>query len=378
MTSDFSSRAGQYEEALTQATAGIDAEPLQALALLLNQAPSLAAGDETASAALDALAGVAARNDKTDALSAAASLFESPQRFREAIHFARALQRNAPAALDLLQLRRYLEAAVLPASVQENLSAEQGSLLEETTFVRLWREPDSLPQMLAAIERWRLGYVLIYQRAHREQRQRVEAATAELQRLAPLTLALERLNQLRGLGGQMAVAALIQYHELEATPACPAMDEDVADALATAPRCRYCGFTMAHASPLQETMRVAREVRSGLSVQLDRLSRGVLPRLAGSPFVANNARLRGLRQAIETGDASLLADSLDDGLVEFLRDLLDSPTPRSGLIDQLSRLFPEVTEANLDQVVEEFRRLVQQEMARLDGRLRLAPEDGDA
>jgi hypothetical protein len=64
---------------------------------------------------------------------------------------------------------------------------------------------------------------------------------------------------------------------------------------------------------------------------------------------------------------------LDDALVDFLRELLEAPPAEPDVLQRLSAAFPEVTAASLDATVAEFRRLLEDGLAREGGRLRLRP-----
>ena len=71
-----------------------------------------------------------------------------------------------------------------------------------------------------------------------------------------------------------------------------------------------------------------------------------------------------------------LAQVLDEGLLEFLGDLLQTPEPRVNLIDRLALDYPEVTSDRLDEVVAAFRALVGDALERGGGRIVIGREDG--
>ena len=116
MSSDYSSRARLFRDALFDALAGdskraSDADPLSALTSVLYRCRAAAGDDETTAGALDAFEAIVQRGSIDGAVSEAAALFESPQRFRDALFFLRCLDRDAAGALTLMRQRTYLSAS---------------------------------------------------------------------------------------------------------------------------------------------------------------------------------------------------------------------------------------------------------------------------
>jgi hypothetical protein len=73
-----------------------------------------------------------------------------------------------------------------------------------------------------------------------------------------------------------------------------------------------------------------------------------------------------------------MAQVLDEGLLEFLGDMLQTPEPRINLIDRLAQDYPEVTSDRLDEVVAAFRTLVEDELQRGGGRVVIGREEDGA
>src|SRR5690606_32704865 len=129
--SDYTSRSRQFRDALADA---MDAAPedgaLYSLRSFIDRCRFIAAKHEGLAGALDALEAVAAYQDPDEALSEAASLFESPGRFRETLFFVRCLDHDAPGALDLMRVRDYVSGAVVPASAFRQLAVDQATVLD--------------------------------------------------------------------------------------------------------------------------------------------------------------------------------------------------------------------------------------------------------
>jgi hypothetical protein len=83
-------------------------------------------------------------------------------------------------------------------------------------------------------------------------------------------------------------------------------------------------------------------------------------------------------QALDGDDPGALDRALDEGMMQFLDDLLLATEADVGVLGRLSQQYPEATEANLDDLIDSFRRLLREEMSRGGGRVRLAPEEYEA
>ena len=378
MTSDFAARSRQFHDALHEALEGDTpaspgATPLAALRELVSRVLAAAQGDPTAEGALRALAVVCDQEELEAALSSAAVHFESPQRFREALFFARCLERDGPSALALLQARAFLEGAVAPAAAYPDLATDQAALIDTATFASLWREPARLQWLLDTINIWRQAYLPVYFDEHRSFNAAVAEIAERMDALSRRALALEQLNGLRRLGAPQAEAALAQFHELERLFACPADDGELRELLGGQPACPHCRFRLGDRPPSTDAARVQQAIDRGLETQQARLAQRVVSRILARPG-GRNDRLERFIQVVQASDLSGLAAVLDEGLVAFLRDLLETPEARLDILDRLARAYPEVDAANLDAVASEFRALLREELARGGGRLRLGAE----
>jgi len=373
MASESSSAARRFQDALYESLAGgepavRDAGPLVLLSRLTESGARSAAGNAAAAAAIESLSAVARADQLEEAMAAAEARFETPERFREAIYFARCLARDADQSLRLLEERGYLEAATVPAALADLLT-DRAAVLDATTFAALWREPARLEWMLNAAAIWRREYVAAYLSQHAAYHGALGAIAEAMDGLLPQVGALERLNGLRRLGPPLAAAALAQFHELERLFACPREGPALSAALAASPVCD-CGFRLGDRPPAAEARRARQAIDRGLAGQQARLARRVVSRLLSRPTQTGEERLARFIEVVQASDLSGLALVLDDELVEFLRRLLEEPDEHD-LLDRVARAFPEVTAANLEAAVGEFRRLLEAELTRA-GRARLS------
>jgi hypothetical protein len=380
--SGHSARARQYQDALYEALAGAepavsDAEPMTVLSGLIGRCRPLAIEDSIAMQALDALSSFVERPSLEAALSDVAIRFESPQRFREALYFARCLERDADSALALLDARAYLETAVTPASASADLAVDQAALLDGNTFASLWREPERATWLVDTIDIWKRAYAPLYVEKHAAYNDAIATIAQQIDAAQTQAAAVERLNTLERLGAPQAQAALTQYHELETLFACPAARDDLPSILESDPVCPYCGFRLGEEPPAADATRVLQSMERGLQGQQARLAQRVVNRLLARPGRAGSDRLDRFIEVVQASDLTGLASVLDDGLIAFLQDLLDAPPPAATLLDALARTYPEITADNLEDAVVEFRLLLQEELQRNNGTLHLhTPDEG--
>lgn len=383
MSSDFTARSRQYQDALYEALAGAesgisDAEPLNQLADLVQRCRFLTAEHTIANQALEALAAVARRPNVEAAMSDVATRFESPQRFRESLYFVRCMERDAEAALALLDARNYVETAIAPVSVDADLATDQAALLDGNTFARLWQEPQRRDWLLDTVDIWKRRYFPVYLEHHTAYNSELAEVARQIDALQTQATAVERLNGLPRLGAPQAQAALDQFHELERLFPCPAGSESLSAILQDQPICPYCGYSLGQEAPSADARRVQHAIERGLASQQARLAQRVVSRLLARPERAGNDRLDKFIEVVQAADLTGLAAVLDDGLIAFLQDLLDSPTPSTILLDQLALTFPEIRGDNVESAVGEFRRLLHEELERNGGRLRLRYQEPDA
>jgi hypothetical protein len=380
MSSDYTSRARLFRDALYDALAGresgaADADPLSILTSIVERCRAAAGDDETTAGALDAFEVIARRGGVDEALSEAASLFESPHRFREALFFLRCLDRDAPEALTLMRQRAYLSAAVAPAGSYAELATDQAALLDATTFETLWREQGRLGWMEDTIQIWRRAYQPVYVARHADYNRHVAAVADDVVAAQWQVDALEKLNRLERLGEPVALLALMQFRGLEELSPCPADAVQLAAEVAETPVCPYCGYRLGDVAPVEQLNATLVAIERGLATQQARLARRVVSRLLARPGRPQEDRLDRFIQVVQASDLSGLAQVLDEGLLEFLGDLLQTPEPRINLIDRLAQDYPEVTSERLDEVVRAFRSLVEDELQRGGGRVVIGRED---
>lgn len=362
-----------YDSLAGETSAARDADPLTILNALVQRCRPLAANDAQALALLESLAAVATAAGLEAALANAEARFEAPARLREAIYFTRCLDRDAN-AIALLRARGYLEATRVPAALAD-LVTDRAAVLDATTFAELWRDAGRLEWMLDASSLWRRDYTTAYAAQHASYHASISTIAEAVDGLSSEANAVRRLNELSRLGSPLAVEALAQFGELERLFPCSRAGATLTEALADAPVCPECGFELGMQAPAAEARRVRTAIERGLAGQQARLAQRVVSKLLSRPYEDAEARVERFIQVVQAADLSGLALVLDDELLVFLRDLLEIDSAETEIIDRLRRAFPEITQANLDQAVAEFRAILEYELPRSGGRLRLLPEE---
>jgi hypothetical protein len=362
-----------YEALAGDETAVRDEAPLQTLARLTENGMTKAEAEPGSLVALSNLNAVAREGHLETAISIAEARFESPEAFGDAIYFARCLNRDVSGSLTLNGARRYVEEARVPPSFSE-LRTDQAAVLDATTFEALWREPQRLEWMEATLGIWRREYATAYLPQHTAHQAALTMVAVRIDALVGAAAALERLNGLTRLGPPLGAAALSQFHELERLFACPQEVHQLAEELENICVCSICGYRLGDPSPTADARRVNQAIERALSGQQARLGRRVVSRLLRRPMESGDEQLARFIQVVQASDLSGLTLVLDDSLVDFLRTLLESAPPETGLLDRLGKSFPVVTPANLDAVIAEFRSLLQADLARNDGSLHLDHE----
>ncbi len=368
-----------FRDALYAALAGgggvRDADPV----LLLDETVRAARRAAAQAGALDAwqtelaaLEMVAAARDVDGAATTAARVYATGAALREAVFASRSLSRDAEAAKALRAARDYLGAAVLPPG-QPELATDRDAVLDAATFAQLWQEPARLDWMLDTVALWKRDYLATYRHGHEGFNAALDRLAEQVENTRGAVAALERLNQLRRLGPAVATGALAAFHGLERLFRCPLDAPALGAALQKAPACPACGFLAGDQAPVAELRRVLRALERGLAVQQARLGRRVVALILARPATREDESVARFLQVVQASDLGGLVNVLDDSLVEFLRRLLESPAGFD-VFARVARAYPEVTRDDVDEVVREFRTVLETALSAGGGRLRLAPD----
>ncbi|MGE3856666.1 MAG: hypothetical protein AB7G21_06900 [Dehalococcoidia bacterium] len=270
--------------------------------------------------------------------------YNEPERFADAILVER-VEAAAPAQAALM---RFLREATVPHGLVDaaDLAVDRMVLLEQLSP---WRtlEGASMTSAVAAALAWQRRYRRAYEAHYRRALGERDAVLAHAEAHAARLATLERLNGIDALGdpeGEEAAAA--ERASLAALVAMP----DHPDALAAT----TAGL------PLGEPNRRATDYLDAVEA-VERALSGRLRRLSGALAACalqHDDDLRAVLDAIALSEVDHLDRVLDDRLAARIEALLTAAA-RSPLT-VVAQQFPEVTLANLEAAVEEFRRAARQ------------------
>ncbi len=303
---------------------------------------------------------VATAESAGEAFDEAKRAFGEPAAFAEAVFALRCLARDPATALELAKMRAYLEAMAVPDSTSD-LAMDRRVTLEQLSYAALFMEPHSFEGMRATFEYLRKRFAAIYRERHRRYWEGCGRIARELEEGESTARALIRLNSISELGKPVGLNGLARYQEMRrALAGCP-LDEALPESLKKAPACPMCSTTLADEPPEPAARDVLRRLERALREQQNRLSsiaiRGILAR-------QKDEKIEQFLQVVQASDLGGLAEVLDDDLVAFLRDLLGgSAQPTSTVLERLVKSHPEVSASSLEAAVEEFRRLLAEELA---------------
>ena len=266
--------------------------------------------------------------------------FHEPEAFAEAVLLAR-IEATAPGDAALM---RFLRTAVVPHGIPgaADLAVDRMVLLEQASP---WRalEGTSMAAAFAAAQSWQRRYRRAYAEHYRHAILERDAQLRTAEGAEARGLTLERLNTIAALGAPEGVDALLQARDALAALVAMPRDPDAETATTAGV---LLGEPNARAFAYREA---AAAVDHALARQLRRLS-GALAACA----LRHDNDLRAILDAIAVSEVDRLDRVLDDRLAARI-DALLTDAARSPLT-VVAQQFPQVTLANLEAAVDEFRR----------------------
>ena len=285
-------------------------------------------------AAASRLSQLSAAGDAETFLLCAERLYPARQALSEDIYMVRALNRSPEQARELLEVRRFLTRAAVPAE-EADLALDRPLLLEQLTFAALATEPHRLAPATAAIARFRRRYASLYRERHTSYWAEMARLHARLLVEQPHADALRRINTLAELGPPAGVGALAAFDALlEETSGCPLIAgiEEVAAAEGVCPE---CGLLLDQSPPSQRVAEIVDRIERGCDRQMARLSSSAIQhvlRRSGDPRVDQFLRV------VQASQLSSLRAVLDDDLIGYLRRFLVEARIQDALEPILSRV----------------------------------------
>jgi len=240
-----------------------------------------------------------------------------------------ALAAAAAAAPRMREMREYLRATALMPDIAGDDDAVDKTVVAAQVECQLllaaldsgaprW-EPRGIDALEVRFQKFKWGYIQIYQAAHEHWRRESERIAIELAGAHEHFGALGRLNSIAALGPTIGGALGTRIEELgRRITRCAA---DAPMTLDLVPRCPRCGFVLGAALPASELSEVFEEMRRALKTKLSALSHDAIARLIRQHDRGH--RLDGFLKIIQAAHTDALVRVLDDNLARYLGRLLD-------------------------------------------------------
>ncbi|MCY2987030.1 MAG: hypothetical protein NTY19_04080 [Planctomycetota bacterium] len=262
-------------------------------------------------------------------------------------------------AFDLSQARDYLSGA---CDIAGSIDIERNALLNFFGFDALLKNPGVIPARLENFERWKIGYVHEYRKAHRAYHEKLRELEAALDALKPKARALVKMNGIVELGPPLpsttGVAAELAAVE-KRLYVCPDAEEPAVDG--ADPTCPKCDWTPAVQPPDVAVQKLNTLVAVGLADRFQRFKDAAIAAiLKKAADQGDRPELQQLLDIVQVANADALAGVLTDDLVDFLRKLLYD----ENLVQEEIPLAPivhavgAIEEDHVDEAVEKFGKLL--------------------
>ncbi|MBC8279978.1 MAG: hypothetical protein H8E48_04255 [Chloroflexi bacterium] len=223
-------------------------------------------------------------------------------------------------APDISEARRYIASAQIPEKDFPNLAVDQETLLTELSPMRLTRlGGPGWNAITRNVTAFKVRYSQAYREHHQEFHDRLPQFQSTLTTAKKKAAALGLLNTIPELGEPTGVNLEFQLSELEVGPnPCSYLGDEID--LSNEPVCSKCQISLAQTVSSVELARLAPQVELALGGKTQELSKLLVEKtLTGN----TNERWPEFLQIVQASELSSLANTLDNDLVTFIKQVLD-------------------------------------------------------
>ena len=279
------------------------------------------ATDETGKlkAALDRLSRICGAN-YTDVYHSVRAVYPSLLDLRDDLETLRQLALLDSDSAEIFEARRYIADSLVPSSAFPNLAVDRETLL---TGLSPYRLTGSRGRGWSVIARdaaaFKIRYTQAYREHHRQFHDALPGFQSALFTAKKKSAALGLLNTVVELGAPVGTGL---EKELAAIPVGPdpCSQQGSGLDLSNEPYCSECQISLAQTVPLAELARLAPQVDMALGGKTQELSRRLVEKaLAGR----TDERWLEFLQIVQASELSSLANTLDNDLVAFIRQVLN-------------------------------------------------------
>ena len=288
----------------------------------------------------------------------------SPEALQVAMRTFARLRTLGDQAAEISAARRYLDDVTLRTTDRE-LTLDRSTLLAQLDLAALLERPETWDRLREDLKRFKTRYQNAYQKHHRDYYQALERLSDSLSDAPRQLRALGLLNRIEGLGAPLGDDLEERYQALQPRlEPCP-VSKVTEVSVERAPTCDRCPkpLHLTDEPPEAEVGAFQRDLTNALDSKRRQLASEAISRvLARGGGDAMDTFLAAVRAA----DLSALVDVMNPDLADFIERLLAEEailTADTDVLTQMSRRFPSLEESQIEEAVDEFRRLLEEAFA---------------
>ena len=290
----------------------------------------------------------------------------SPDALRADMQTFIRLRPLAAGAAEIGAVKRYLDDVALRSTDRE-LSADRMTLLAQLRLETLVESPETWDRLREDFSRFRARYQNAYQKHHRDYYAALARLRDELVDVPRRLEALGLLNRIEGLGAPLGDDLTGRYEALRSRlQPCP-VTKVTAVSVEHNPTCDQCPrpLRLTDAPPEDDVQAFLRDLTRALDDKRRQLASEAISRVLAQ---GDRDDMATFLNAVRAADLAALVDVMSPDLADFIERLLADEailTTDTDVLAQLARRFPSLEESEIDEVVAELRRLLQEAFAQV-------------
>ena len=223
-------------------------------------------------------------------------------------------------SLEIFHAQRYISLAVVPSVKFPNLAVDREALLTGLSPSRLTRSRGrGWSAIVRDAEGFKIRYTLAYREHHRRFHDELPVFQSELFTARKKLAALRQLDTIRELSGAPESRLEIDLDSFSPGPVPCSYQGGELD-LSVDPQCSECQITLEQSVPSAELAKLAPRIDMALAGKTQLLSKLLVTKaLTGTA----HERWQEFLQIVQASELSSLANTLDDDLVSFIKQVLD-------------------------------------------------------
>ena len=293
----------------------------------------------------------------------AEEVFEaSPDALRATTQTFTRLRALAAAAAEISTVKRYLDDVALRSTDRE-LAADRMTLLAQLGLETLVDSPETWDRLREDFARFRARYQNAYQKHHRDYYAALARLQDDLANVPRRLEALGLLNRIEGLGAPLGDELAGRYEALQSRlEPCP-MTQVTAVSVEHSPTCDQCSLRLTDTVPEPEVQAFLRDLNRALDDKRRQLASEAISRVLAR---GDRDDMATFLKAVRAADIAALVDVMSPDLTDFIERLLADEailTTDTDVLTHLAHRFPSLEEGEIDAMVAELRRLLQEAFA---------------